>query len=71
MEERTLQDIKQGKRFRMIYLKKDNTERAATGVILPEHRDNFLYNGYVRYFDLGIMAYRSFHVNNIQRIDTF
>lgn len=61
--------MRDGRRFRLVYVKKDGSERAATGVILSEHKDTFRYKDYVRYFDLGKMAHRSFNIHTIKRIE--
>ena len=67
-------------RFRVVYTKKDGkTLRSATGTThtdsLRQKEDGFpsssssSSSGYVCYFDLGVMAYRSFYLNNVKSIE--
>jgi len=53
-------------RFQVVYEKMDGSRRSACGKILPEHRDQ--PGDQICYFDLGIMAVRSFRVDRVKSV---
>lgn len=66
--EEVLSEIRPAVPFRIVYVKKDGSTRSAKGVIPVEHEDNYLKNDHVRYFDLGIMGFRSFRVDRVVNV---
>lgn len=68
---RALEIVTTSPRFRVVYAKKDGqTLRTATGTarIVPQS-DRPPPSGYVCYFDFGIMAFRSFYLDNVKSIE--